>query len=109
MQRTPGLLGDPARPSRSRRRIRHTSLDNLDFITGGKLGEDPGELLMAEFPNLLHQFERMYDMVVIDTTPLVPVSDARIIARYGKATLIVAQRRHRRRGASCARRSSGSR
>ena len=29
-------------------------------------------------------------MVVIDTTPLVPVSDARIIARFGKATLIVA-------------------
>ena len=89
MQRTPGLSeilrGHPIEEA-----IRHTSLDNLDFITGGKLGEDPGELLMAEFPNLLHQFERMYDMVVIDTTPLVPVSDARIIARFGKATLIVA-------------------
>ncbi len=89
VQRTPGLSeilrGHPIEEA-----VRHTSLDNLDFITGGKLGEDPGELLMAEFPNLLHQFERMYDMVVIDTTPLVPVSDARIIARFGKATLIVA-------------------
>ena len=88
VQRTPGLSeilrGHPVESA-----IRHTSLDNLDFITGGKLGEDPGELLMAEFPNVLHQFERMYDMVVIDTTPLVPVSDARIIARFGKATLIV--------------------
>ena len=28
-------------------------------------------------------------MVVVDATPLVPVSDARIIARYGKATVIV--------------------
>jgi tyrosine-protein kinase len=89
VQRTPGLSeilrGHPVETA-----IRHTSLDNLDFITGGKLGEDPGELLMSEFPNLLHQFERTYDMVVIDTTPLVPVSDARIIARFGKATLIVA-------------------
>jgi capsular exopolysaccharide synthesis family protein len=88
VQRTPGLSeilrGHPIETA-----IRHTSLDNLDFITGGQLGEDPGELLMAEFPNQLHQFERMYDMVVIDTTPLVPVSDARIIARFGKATLIV--------------------
>jgi polysaccharide biosynthesis transport protein len=89
VQRTPGLSeilrGHPIESA-----IRHTSLENLDFLTGGRLGEDPGELLMAEFPNLLHEFERMYDMVVIDTTPLVPVSDARIIARFGKATLIVA-------------------
>jgi tyrosine-protein kinase len=89
VQRTPGLSeilrGHPVESA-----IRHTSLEQLDFLTGGRLGEDPGELLMAEFPNLLHQFERMYDMVVIDTTPLVPVSDARIISRFGKATLIVA-------------------
>ncbi len=89
VQRTPGLSevlnGHPPEAA-----IRHTALDSLDFLTGGTLGEDPGELLMSEFPALLHQFERMYDMVVIDTTPLVPVSDARIIARFGKATLIVA-------------------
>jgi capsular exopolysaccharide synthesis family protein len=89
VQRTPGL-SDILRGHPVETAIRHTSLENLDFITGGKLGEDPGELLMSEFPNLLHQFERTYDMVVIDTTPLVPVSDARIIARFGKATLIVA-------------------
>ena len=89
VQRTPGLSevlrGHPLETA-----IRHTSLDNLDFLTGGQLGEDPGELLMSEFPSLLHQLERSYDMVVLDSTPLVPISDARIIARFGKATLIVA-------------------
>ncbi|MFN2471257.1 MAG: polysaccharide biosynthesis tyrosine autokinase [Gaiellaceae bacterium] len=89
VQRIPGLSevlhGHPLESA-----IRHTSLETLDFLTGGQVGEDPGELLMSEFPALLHQCERMYDMVVIDTTPLVPVSDARIIARFGKATLIVA-------------------
>jgi capsular exopolysaccharide synthesis family protein len=87
--RTPGL-SEVLRGDRVETAIRHTSLDNLDFITGGKLGEDVGELLMSEFPNLLRQFEKTYDMVVIDTTPLVPLSDARIIARFGNATLIVA-------------------
>jgi receptor protein-tyrosine kinase len=89
VQRTPGvseiLRGHPFESA-----VRHTSLENLDFLTGGRLGEDPSELLMADFPGLLHNLERIYDMVVIDTTPLVPVSDARIIARFGKATLIVA-------------------
>ncbi len=89
VQRTPGLSevlrGHPLETA-----IRHTSMDNLDFLTGGRLGEDPGELLMSELPGLLHQLERTYDMVVLDSTPLVPISDARIAARFGKATLIVA-------------------
>jgi polysaccharide biosynthesis transport protein len=89
VQRTPGvseiLRGHPFESA-----VRHTSIENLDFLTGGRLGEDPSELLMAEFPGLLHDLEREYDMVVVDTTPLVPVSDARIIARFAKATLIIA-------------------
>lgn len=89
VQREPGLaevlLGLP--PDEA---IRHSSLESLDFLTGGRLGIDPGELLMSEFPVLLHELERRYDVVVIDTTPLVPISDARMVARYAKATLIVA-------------------
>jgi capsular exopolysaccharide synthesis family protein len=89
VQRTPGvseiLRGHPVESA-----IRHTSLEHLDFLTGGVLGEDPGELLMAEFSNLLHELEQTYDMVIIDSTPLVPVSDARIVARFAKATLLVA-------------------
>jgi capsular exopolysaccharide synthesis family protein len=89
VQRTPGLSevlrGHPLETA-----IRNTSMDNLDFVTGGRLGEDPGELLMSELPGLLHQLERTYDMVILDSTPLVPISDARIAARFAKATLIVA-------------------
>jgi Mrp family chromosome partitioning ATPase len=32
----------------------------------------------------------MYDVVIIDSTPLVPVNDARIMASYAETTLIVA-------------------
>lgn len=89
VQREPGLsevlLGLP--PDEA---IRESSLESLSFLTGGRLGIDPGELMMSEFPVLLHELERRYDVVVIDTTPLVPISDARMVARYAKATLIVA-------------------
>jgi polysaccharide biosynthesis transport protein len=67
-----------------------TEVENLDVLTGGNLFGDPGELLLAEFPQLLALLEERYDTVVIDTTPLVPINDARILARYAKATLIVA-------------------
>mgnify|MGYP003287628822 CR=1 FL=1 len=70
--------------------IRHSSVESLDFLTRGRLGSDPGELLMYEFRTILEECERRYEVVIVDTTPLVPISDARMIARYAKATLIVA-------------------
>ena len=70
--------------------IRRTSLENLDLMTGGRVVSDPGELLNARFPDLLRRLEEHYDTVVIDTTPLLPINDARLIATLVDATLIVA-------------------
>ena len=89
VQRQPGL-SEVLRGTPLEDAIRHSSLDTLDFVTGGRLGEDPGELLTSEFPAVLAHSERLYDTVVVDCTPLVPVSDARVIARYAGATLLVA-------------------
>jgi tyrosine-protein kinase len=79
------LLGLPLEEA-----IRHSAVESFDFLTRGRLGSDPGELLMYEFQTILEECERRYEVVVVDTTPLVPISDARMIARYAKATLIVA-------------------
>jgi polysaccharide biosynthesis transport protein len=70
--------------------IRPSAVTSFDFLARGRLGTDPGELLMYEFGTILEECERRYEVVVVDTTPLVPISDARMIARYAKATLIVA-------------------
>jgi polysaccharide biosynthesis transport protein len=70
--------------------IRASSVVSFDVLTRGRLGSDPGELLMYEFRTILEECERRYEMVIVDTTPLVPISDARMIARYAKGTLIVA-------------------
>ncbi len=70
--------------------IRKTALPNLDVMTGGRLVSDPGELFATQFPDLLEELEKLYDSIVLDTTPLVPVNDARVIASLAKATLLVA-------------------
>ena len=38
--------------------IRHTSVETLDVLPGGRRAGDPGELLTVEFPALLAQLER---------------------------------------------------
>lgn len=96
--RMPEMLGIPATPGLSEvltgtpleEVIQHTSLETLDLLPGGSRGRDPVELLTSEFPALLSRLEGMYETIVIDGTPLVPISDARILARYADATLVVA-------------------
>ncbi|MEP6909243.1 MAG: polysaccharide biosynthesis tyrosine autokinase [Actinomycetota bacterium] len=70
--------------------VRKTVLPNLDLITGGRLVSDPGELLATRFSDLLTELGTRYDSIVIDTTPLIPVNDARVVASLVKATVLVA-------------------
>ncbi|HEX2044486.1 MAG TPA: polysaccharide biosynthesis tyrosine autokinase [Gaiellaceae bacterium] len=89
LPRAPGLL-DALRGAPLHTVIRRSTMENLDILTGGKLVEDPGELLLTQFANVLRQLEEMYDVVVLDTTPLVPVNDARVMASFAETTVIVA-------------------
>ena len=70
--------------------IRQTALPNLDLITGGRLVSDPGELLATRFADVLKELQPRYDAIVIDTTPVVPVNDGRVVASLSKATVLVA-------------------
>lgn len=89
IERSPGLLevlkGTPLKEV-----VRHTSLETLDIVTGGRRGGDPGELLTSEFPAILTLLQKQYEAVIIDATPLVPISDARIMARYANSVIVVA-------------------
>lgn len=89
LERRPGLR-DVLEGTQPDAVIRSTSLPELDVMTGGGLVSDPGELLAGRFPDLLRQLEWAYDAVVVDTTPLVPVGDARVVASAAAATVIVA-------------------
>jgi succinoglycan biosynthesis transport protein ExoP len=70
--------------------IRHTALPNLDLITGGRLVSDPGELLATRFADVLKELQQRYDAIVIDTTPVIPVNDGRVVAGLSKETVLVA-------------------
>ena len=89
LHRTPGLRealeGQPLEET-----IRKTSLDTLDVLPGGHVADDPGELILNEFGPLLAELEQRYECVVVDCTPLVPVNDARLMARSTEAVILVA-------------------
>jgi capsular exopolysaccharide synthesis family protein len=88
--RTPGLMDVLLGETELKDAIRHTH-DSLDVLVGGRRSADPGELLTQAFPSTLATHERAYEAVIIDATPVIPVSDSRIVARYADATVLVAR------------------
>ena len=61
--------------------IRDTGVENFHLILSGKRAPNPGELLSTGRLNaMLDEACSQYDVVVIDTAPLLAVPDSRIIA-----------------------------
>ncbi len=64
--------------------------ENLHFISAGSLPENPTELLAnGEINGLINYLENNFDMVVIDTSPAVLVTDAYILSGLCDATLYI--------------------
>lgn len=65
-------------------------LENLDFISKGKTPPNPSELLMHQrFEELCAWASENYDIVIIDTPPVLAVTDAAIIGRQAGTTLMI--------------------
>ncbi|WP_366300309.1 polysaccharide biosynthesis tyrosine autokinase [Pseudomonas atacamensis] len=70
--------------------INKVEVDHLHFISRGQVPPNPSELLMhANFRELLAELSERYDLVIIDTPPLLAVTDAAIVGREAGISLIV--------------------
>lgn len=70
--------------------ILHDVLPGLDVLPKGSLPPNPAELLMSErFKTMLDYFSSRYDIVIVDTPPVLAVTDAALIGRHAGATLLV--------------------
>jgi capsular exopolysaccharide synthesis family protein len=66
------------------------SLENLFFIPSGTMADDPAELVgNGRLKLLLQRVEPMFDWILIDSPPAVPVSDASVLAKACDGVLMV--------------------
>lgn len=70
--------------------IHHTEHPNFDFVPAGVIPPNPSELLMSSrFSELLSTFSKNYDVVILDTPPILAVTDAVIISRLVSTIFLV--------------------
>ncbi len=70
--------------------IRSTEVENLYLIPAGNVPPNPSELIASEkMMKLLKELEEICDMIILDGTPSLIVTDAIILSRVVDSTLIV--------------------
>ena len=70
--------------------VQKTSIEGLYALTAGVIPPNPSELLGSErMQNVLQRAKEEYDYVLIDTPPVMPVTDALIVSRFVDGMILV--------------------
>ncbi|MDH5933726.1 polysaccharide biosynthesis tyrosine autokinase [Vibrio splendidus] len=72
--------------------VKSTPVENLNIITRGQVPPNPSELLMhPRFAELMEWASKEYDLVIVDTPPVLAVTDPSIVGAFAGTTLMVAR------------------
>jgi tyrosine-protein kinase Etk/Wzc len=88
--KTPGLVDYLIGNNKLEEIIYNSKLENLFFITSGTIPPNPAEMLDSSYMiNFLSTVREKFDYVIIDSPPIVAVTDAEILARKVDGTILV--------------------
>lgn len=81
--------------------VQKTAVDGLFVLPSGTLPPNPSELLGGErMREELQALSKLYDVVILDTPPLLAASDASVLGRYCDGVLLVVRAGHTDRAAA---------
>ncbi|MCH4475893.1 polysaccharide biosynthesis tyrosine autokinase [Staphylococcus haemolyticus] len=70
--------------------IRSTKVENLDLLSSGPVPPNPSELIASDkFDKIYKELLNIYDFVLIDTPPIVTVTDAQIFLQYTPKSVFI--------------------
>jgi capsular exopolysaccharide synthesis family protein len=75
--------------------VHSSSVRNLSYIPAGPISSRPAELAASpKFAELIASLSERFEWVIIDSSPVIPVSDAAVVARICDGTLLVVSAGH---------------
>ncbi len=90
VEREPGLTDLISNLNKPPEVIKTIENTGIDFLSTGRIPPNPPELLLNDrFEKLLKGFNESYDMIIIDSPPILAVADASIIGNITGASLLV--------------------
>ena len=88
--RTPGLIDYLIGNAKLDEVLTVSKLSNLNYITAGTIPPNPAEMLDSqEMRNFLKQMRGQYDLVILDSPPIIAVTDSEILTSMVDGTMLV--------------------
>ena len=88
--REPGLTNLLVGDATVREAVRPSVLPNLDVLPSGPFPPNPSELLSSKaMRRLLEEFEGRYSQVIVDSPPVLAVTDAAVLAAHTDGAVLV--------------------
>ncbi|MCU7494568.1 MAG: polysaccharide biosynthesis tyrosine autokinase [Ignavibacteria bacterium] len=70
--------------------IRKSNVNNLYYSTAGTIPPNPSELLgSSHFDDFLNRLKSEFDMIIVDSPPIIAVTDSEILSRKVDASILV--------------------
>jgi len=90
MNRHPGLVDYLFSHNTLDEIIRTTEMPNLDFIPCGTIPPNPAELMESDaMINFLAELRDRYDIIILDTPPVIAVTDSEILSKHVDGSILV--------------------
>lgn len=84
------LQSNVTTPTSYLRMIKRDAKSGLDLMFAGQVPQNAGELIIKDqISNFLNFAKKRYEYVIVDTPPLLPVSDSLSLAGYADAVILV--------------------
>ncbi len=89
-ERIPGLIDYLFKQAKFDDIIHEGGIDNFYFIPAGTIPPNPSEMLESrQMREFLMEMKKSFDLVVLDSAPIIAVTDSEILCRLADATILV--------------------
>jgi tyrosine-protein kinase Etk/Wzc len=90
VDKKPGLIDYLFHKAKLEEIIRKTRKNNLSYITSGSISKNPAEILESGIMNnFLKEIRDLFDVIIIDSAPILAVIDTEILAKLVDGTILV--------------------
>jgi len=90
ISKNPGITDIVVGDMNWREAVRETKITNLDILCFGPIPPNPSELILSkQCTDLLEDIREDYDIVILDSSPLIPVTDGAILSNKVDMTILV--------------------
>ena len=94
-EKSPGITEYFSNQCELKEIIRKTQSPNLDVVTSGSIPSNPSEILgSVRMERFIEEMKSLYDIIIIDSPPVISVTDAEILSTMVDATMLVVKADH---------------